>query len=116
MVYESLNELYFALPLFEKDPEKQKEEMAKKFEEKIMPMLSKFNAKHANDPEKGNKDHFIGGKLTLADISLAFFMGEMKRWKPDIMEALPALAGIVEATNARPNIKAWLESREQTPF
>jgi len=90
--------------------------MEKAFSEKIIPMLSKLDAKHANDPEKGNKDHFIGGKLTLADIALAFFIGEMKRWKADILEVLPALAGIVAATNARPNIKAWLESREQTPF
>jgi len=90
MVYETLNEMYFKLPLFEKDAEKKKAETDKQFAEKIMPFLVKMNGKHANDPEKGNKDHFIGGKLTLADIALAFFIGEMKNHKADVCDTIPA--------------------------
>jgi len=81
-----------------------------------MPFLEKLNGKHTADPEKGNKDHFIGGKLTLADIAIAFFIGEMKNHKADVLDNLPALAGIVAATNARPNIKAWLEKRPDSQF
>jgi len=116
MVYETLNEMYFKLPLFEKDEEKKKAETEKQFTEKIMPFLVKMNGKHASDPEKGNKDHFIGGKLTLADIALAFFIGEMKNHKADVCDTIPALARIVDATNARPNIKAWLEKRPDSAF
>lgn len=116
MVYETLSEMYFKLPLFEKDAEKKKAETEKHFKDVIMPFLEKLNGKHAADPEKGNKDHFIGGKLTLADIAIAFFIGEMKNHKADVVDNLPALAGIVAATNARPNIKAWLEKRPDSQF
>merc|ERR550534_2195839 len=50
MVYETLNEMYFKLPLFEKDAETEKH-----FKDVIMPFLEKLNGKHTADPEKGNK-------------------------------------------------------------
>jgi len=118
MIWESVGEVYFKCTeyFFEPDEEKKNKGIADTMENKVIPLLQKLEAKHSKDPERGNKDHLIGGKLTLADISVAYYLDELHGINPKLYDGIPALAHVVKTTLARPNIKKWMETRPKTPF
>jgi len=118
MIWESVGEGYFKCVdfAFEPDQEKKMKGIADVMEKTVLPLLQKMEAKHSSDPEKGNKDHFIGGKLTLADIAIAYYLDEMSGMNPNLYDTIPSLHHIVKTTLARPNIKKWIETRPKTPF
>jgi len=118
MVWESVGEGYFKCLdyAFNPDEEARNKGVAEVMEKTVLPMLARFEAKQTKDPEKGNKDHLIAGKLTLADIALAYYCDEMSNFNPHLYDTLPSLHHVVKTTLAHPNIKAWIDNRVPTPF
>jgi len=115
MVFETVKEISNKLPRSEKDPEEKAKKMKETYES-VMPALKSLEAKHQE--EKSCAEHFVGNKMTLADIAIAYYLSRCKDDVdgPAALAQLPGLSAVMEATLANAAIKNWIANRPDTPF
>lgn len=109
MIFESMQEVYWKLPLFGVDDEVEKEKKMKSvMEENIIPALKLFEKMAQND-------HFlVGEKLSYADLALIELFHNLNGKPYFNPEDFPHLNSINKNVVSIPNIKKYLETRPKS--
>jgi len=93
--------------------DKSEEEKKKQFQEEffpnmLAPVLTRLNKRF------GEKEWFIGDKISWADLAIAMAMGLLKKRKPEIFGNFSALSAHIEKVINLPKIKEWIAKRPVT--
>ena len=97
---------------FEKD-EAKKAELAEKVKTEIAP---KFLTIFQSIISKNPSGWLYGSKVTYADFALHSVMSWVKMGGAEVLDAFPAIKANLEAVEALPNIKKWIEERPVSQF
>ncbi|KAI9582958.1 glutathione S-transferase isoform X2 [Glossina fuscipes] len=112
IVVDTINDFRLKIAVVSYEPEDEiKEKKLVTLNNEVIP----FYLEKLEQTVKDNEGHLALGKLTWADVYFAGILDYMNYMvKRDLLEAYPALRGVVDTVNAMDPIKAWIEKRPQT--
>jgi len=100
-----------AITMTDKSEEDKKKQFQEEFFPNVLaPLLTRLNKR------VGEKEWFIGDKISWADLAIAMAIGVIKARKPEILGNFSALSAHVEKVRNLPKIKEWIAKRPVTAF
>ena len=98
---------------FEKD-EAKKDELKKKFFEKLPEKLGNFEEQIKRNAAPGG--WLFTQNVTWCDFLLVLTVEWLVKMAPDALKDFPGVSKLVDNVNNLPNIKKWIEERPKTAF
>merc|ERR1712137_126575 len=97
---------------FESDPEKKKQLLQELVTKNVRPHIQLIEKRLA---ENGT-GYLVGSSLTWADLGYADVIPTFLELVPDLLDNAPHLKKLINAIEAIPSIKKWIETRPVTPM
>jgi len=97
---------------FESDPEKKKQLLQELVTKNVRPHIQLIEKRLA---ENGT-GYLVGSSLTWADLGYADVIPTFLELVPDLLDNAPHLKKLLDAIEAIPSIKKWIETRPVTPM
>jgi len=113
MIVETIQDMFKDMPFMEKDPDVKAKKEKEIFECKIIPHLTKMEAKFST---KDNKEFLVGSKLSYADLAMMHTGSQLKKKVATVFDNFPNLGALVDRVAGLPKIAAYIAARKDTPF
>lgn len=112
MIVDTINDVFFKLPLLEKDEKVKAEKTKEQWDEKILPALKRMDKDFAKSKQK----FLVGDKLSYADLHMMQVLIFSQNNYPQYLKEIPALISLRDRVMELDGVKQYLATRKQCPF